>query len=122
MNYIVRYITLSEKDISEIISEKNVEDRSKKISKTLQCIQIKLIIFFSISILLIGLCWYYVSAFCAIFKNSQGHYFINVLVAFIVCNIWPCVTSLFAPILRIKSLKDGNREGMYKASKILAYF
>ena len=77
---------------------------------------------FAVSAILIILCWYYVAAFCAVFKNSQGHYFINLAVSFIVCNIWPCVTSLIAPIFRIKSIKDGNAKCMYKFSQIIAYF
>ena len=83
---------------------------------------IKIIVLFAISGLLICLCWYYVAAFCAVFKNSQGNYLVNVLGAFIVCNLWPCVTSLIAPIFRIKSIKDGNAKCMYKFSQIIAYF
>ena len=83
-------------------------------------IKIKLIILFAISGALIGLCWYYVSAFCAVFKNSQGHYFINVLVAFIVCNLWPCVTSLIPPIFRLYGLGKEN-PCMYKVSQIISY-
>ena len=122
MSYIVRFVTLTQRDIISIITAKNDEDRRKKIKQITKSLKIKTIILFIISGLLIGLCWYYVAAFCAVFKNSQGHYFINVLVAFIVCNIWPCVTSLIAPIFRIKSIKDKNSPCMYKFSQIIAYF
>ena len=120
MNFIVRFISLSERDIANINCEKNAEERKKLSDKTKKLLKIKLIILFAISIVLIGLCWYYVSAFCAVFKNSQGHYFINVFVAFLVCNIWPCVTSLIPPIFRRKGLDD-NSPCMYKASQIIAY-
>ena len=122
MNYIVRFVALSERDINKVINNKKEDDRKSTAFKTKQSIKIKTYILFVIASLLIGLCWYYVAAFCAVFKNSQGHYFINVLVAFIVCNIWPCVTSLIAPIFRIKSIRDGNSECMYKFSQIIAYF
>ena len=118
MNFIVRFISLSERDIANINCEKNAEERKKLSDKTKKLLKIKLIILFAISIVLIGLCWYYVSAFCAVFKNSQGHYFINVFVAFLVCNIWPCVTSLIPPIFRRKGLDD-NSPCMYKASQII---
>ena len=122
MSYIVRFVTLTDRDIIAIVSEKTDQKRNDKIKEISKCLKIKTIILFIISGLLIGLCWYYVAAFCAVFKNSQGHYFINVLVAFIVCNIWPCVTSLIAPIFRIKSIKDKNSPCMYKFSQIIAYF
>ena len=122
MNYIVRFVTLSERDINKIVNDGNEEHRKTNAYQTKQRIKIKTYILFVIAGLLIGLCWYYVAAFCAVFKNSQGHYFINVLVAFIVCNIWPCVTSLIAPIFRLKSIHEKNSECMYKFSQIIAYF
>ena len=121
MNFIVRFVSLSERDISKITQQKNPENRESLAEKTKRTLKIKLIILFAISGLLIALCWYYVSAFCAVFKNSQGHYFINLLIAFVVCNIWPCVTSLIPPIFRIKSLDDATSPCMYKFSQIIAY-
>ena len=123
MNFIVRLISLSERDINKINNEKNPDNRMALAEKTKRALKVKLIILFIISGLLIGLCWYYVAAFCAVFKNSQWHYFINVLAAFIVCNLWPFVTSLIAPCFRIPSLKsDKKRECMYKFSQIISYF
>ena len=120
MNFIVRFASLSDRDISKINNEKNLDRRKALCQQAKKILKIKLYIIFAVSIILITLCWYYVAAFCAVFKNSQGHYFINLLVAFIVCNIWPCVTSLIAPIFRIQSLKNGS-ECMYKFSQIIAY-
>jgi hypothetical protein len=122
MSLIVRFISLSERDIMRVARETNPDHRTSLSEKTKRALKVKIIILFVVSILLICLCWYYVSAFCAIFKNSQGHYFTNVLFSFIICNIWPCVTSLIAPIFRIKSLKDQNGECMYKFSQIISYF
>ena len=122
MNFIVRLISLSERDIHKIISEKNPEDRKSLAEKTKRALIIKLIILFIISGLLIAVCWYYVAAFCAVFRNSQIHYFINVFVAFILCNLWPFVTSLIAPCFRIPSLKNKNSKCMYKFSQIVSYF
>ena len=122
MNLIIRFVSLSERNIHKALNEKNPDDRRSKIEEIRRQLSIKLIIVFITSGLLIGLCWYYVAAFCAVFKNSQGHYFANVLCAFIICNLWPCVTSLIAPWFRIKSIKDKNSKCMYKLSQIIAYF
>ena len=118
MSFIVRFVSLSERDITKIFYSENNKDLCEKTKKALK---IKLTILLSISGVLIALCWYYVSAFCAVFKNSQGHYFVNVFVAFIVCNLWPFVTKLIPTILRKQALKKES-PGMYKASQILGYF
>ena len=120
MSFIVRFVSLSERDIMSIKRQKDADDIISVAERTKIKLKIKIIILFIISGLLIGLCWYYVSAFCAVFKNSQGNYFINTFVAFIVCNIWPCVTSLIAPIFRLRSFST-NSKWMYKFSQIIAY-
>ena len=120
MNFIVRFVSLSERDISKINCSRTQEEKKQLCDKTKKLLKIKLIILFSISAVLIALCWYYVAAFCAVFKNSQGHYFTNVLIAFIVCNIWPFVTSLIPPIFRKKGI-ESQSPCMYKASQIIAY-
>ena len=121
MNFIVRFVTLSERDISKINCETDVQNKKKLCKSTEKILKIKVIILFAVSFILLGICWYYVSAFCAVFKNSQGHYFVNVFVAFLVCNLWPCMTSLIPPIFRKKGLNNKS-PCMYKASQIIAYF
>ena len=120
MNFIVKFVSLSDRDINKVNCERNPETKMALIEKAKRNLHIKLYIMFFVSGALITLCWYYVAAFCAVFKNSQGHYFINLLISFIVCNIWPCVTSLIPPIFRIKSLSIGS-SCMYKFSQIIAY-
>ena len=117
---IVRFVCLSERDISKVITLGNENERQKLVDKMKKRAAIKIYALFICSIVLTILCWYYVSAFCAIFKNSQIHYLINVLVAFIVCNIWPCVTTLIAPAMRKYAFKNDS-SCMYKASQIVAY-
>ncbi len=121
MFFLIRLITLSEKDIMKIRYENDINKAQEAAGKTSKCLKIKVGILFSISILLLACFWYYVAAFCAVFKNSQIHYLCNILICFILCNLWPFVTCLFAPIFRIISLKNGKSEGMYKFSQILAY-
>ena len=120
INLIIRFVSINERDVYNIIKEKNIEELLLT-EKTKRCRKIKLAILFTISLLLIGLFWYYFSAFCAIYKNSQGHYLFNVLVSFIICNIWPFVTSLIAPYFRMPSLKNGSKQCMYKFSQIISY-
>ena len=114
MNFFVKFIFLSGKDLI------NIKRKKQSLVSIKRRIKIKIFILFIFSFFLIILFWYYVSAFCAVFKNSQRHYFINVLISFIICNIWPCITSLIAPALRIYSIKN-EHPCLYKLSKIISY-
>ena len=87
MGIIVRFVSLNERDIVKITQEENPEQRKTLAEKARRISKIKMILLYAIAGLLIILCWYYVAAFSAIFKNSQVHYFINVLLSFIICNL-----------------------------------
>ena len=121
MAFIVRLVTLNDRDIIKILSETNALKRNEQIKLTKRSLNIRAIIFYTVSTLIVGVCWYYVSAFCAVFKNSQGHYFTNTLVAFIVCNLWPFVTSGITTGLRKLSLNKESA-GLYKFSQIVSLF
>ena len=118
---IIRFVSLNERDISKIIQLGQEDERKKLSEKIKSTAKIKLIILYAISGVLILFFWYYVSAFCAVFKNSQGHYFTNTFVAFIICNLWPFAISLIPAFLRTKAIEKNN-EKLYKISQIVAYF
>ena len=121
MNFIVRFVSLSERDITKIRFEENAEQRIVLIEQTKRKSKLKLYILYSLSVILITICWYYVSAFIAIFKNSQGRYLLNVFISFLVCNLWPCVICLIPAFLRQKALKSYS-EKLYTWSQILSFF
>ena len=118
---IVRFVCLGERDIINIIHENDKTKREKLRENAIIKAKIKLYILYGISAIIVGLCWYYVSAFIAVFKNSQGHYLINTLISFIVCNLWPVLTSLICTFMRRKALETGSPK-LYKASKIVSIF
>jgi hypothetical protein len=120
-NLIIRFVSLNEREISKIVQINNEKQRKELSDKMAKIAKIKLIVLYIISGILLVLFWYYISAFCAVFKNSQGHYFTNVLVSFIICNLWPCVISFIPAFLRKKAL-DKNSKTMYTISQIISYF
>ena len=121
MAFIIRLVTLNDRDINKILSETKPKEREEQIELTKKSLNIRAIIFYAFSIIAVGICWYYVSAFCAVFKNSQGHYLINTFVAFIVCNLWPIVTSGITTGLRKLSLSKES-SALYKFSQIVSLF
>jgi hypothetical protein len=113
---IVRFVCLGERGISKVITESNIDKRKGLAEKERLCASIKLYVLYIASACLLFICWYYVAAFGAVFKNSQKNYLINTLISFIVCNLWPCVTTFIPTLLRRKALEKGNQT-MYKISQ-----
>ena len=118
---IVRFVCLNERDIQKVLSAKYLQERKKLAERSRKIASIKLYILYGLSGLLIMLCWYYVSAFCAVFKNSQKNYLINFFICFVVCNLWPVVTCFIPTIMRKAALEKYN-ETLYKASQIVSIF
>ena len=118
---IVRYVCLGERDTAKILSAKDPEERKKLAERARKIAMIKLFVLYVVSGLLLFLCWYYVAAFCAVFKNSQKNYLINFVICFIICNLWPVLTS-FIPAAMRRCALDDNKECLYKASQIVSVF
>ena len=114
MNSILKFIFLDGHNIITIQKDKSLIASIKKKMK------IKLFVLFFASSALIILFWYYVSAFCAVFKNSQKNYFINVFITIMVCNILTFLNILIVLGLRLFSFKY-NSPFVYKISKIIAF-
>ena len=118
---IVRFICLGERDIAKIITENDIDKRRALAVQAKKKAFIKTYVLYIISAILLGVCWYYISAFCAVFKNSQKNYLINTLVSFIICNLWPGVTCLIPTFMRRKAL-EGKNKALYRASQIVSVF
>ena len=85
---------------------------------------IKFILYFIISFLFLLFCWYYISIFGVIYKNTQMHLLKDTLISIGLSLIFPFVIYLFPGIFRIPSLsiKNKKRECLYNFSKILQLF
>ena len=71
INIIIKYLSLTEKEILEIKNEKNF--LKDKIYTNLKKMSKKLIIFFILTFLFLLFFWFYLTCFCGIYKNSQIH-------------------------------------------------
>jgi hypothetical protein len=115
----VKYFTLSERDIFKIKSEKTINKANDKVESVERCLLIKNICYFIISITFLIFFWYYLSSFCALYKNSQVHLIKNTFTSFAFSLIYPFFINIIPGILRRISLKKKNKEFLYKTSKIL---
>ena len=115
---IIKRVFLTQNNIFEIKHEKNKYFFKGKVLIVLRCIIIKSVCFFIIGIIVLILFWYYLSSFCAVYKNSQIYLFINTLLSFFISLLIPFFICLLPGIFRIPSLKEPER-CLYKISQII---
>ena len=113
---LIKYFSLSEYNILELKNEEKINRINDKIEKIKKCLFIKYLLFYGISLVFIIASFYYLSSFCAVYKNTQIFVIKNTLITFLIFLIFPLVFSLLPCILRIFSLKNKMHECMYKLS------
>ena len=114
----IKYFSLSEKYFIEIKNEEDIIKAEKMISSSKQCLTIKYIIFYTLCFMFQVIFWYYLSSFCAVFKNTQIYLSINSFISFIISIIFPIIYDLIPSVIRLHSFKAKN-ECLYKLSIIL---
>ena len=121
INLIIKYLSLSENDISNLKNLEKKENFNERIEKVFKCLIIRFTLFFDISILFLLLFWYYLSCFCAVYRNTQIFLIKDTLVSFLFSLLYQFIISLIPGIFRIQALnnKINNKECMYKVSKLL---
>ena len=107
---LLRMLSTSKSELIKIIREKkNEKDYIKLINQKLKKLRIKLIIYF-ILVFLLGLCFfYYVAAFCAVYRNSQKYWFIGCITSFALDSLTAIIICLILAAFRyiaiIKKIK-----------------
>ena len=122
INLALKSLSLSEKDLLEIKQESNLKKAKQKSKGSFPCLKLKITIFFILSFLLILFFWYFITCFCAVYKNTQIILINDTLVSFSLSMIYPFGIYLIPGMFRIPSLrsKSKNKECIYKASVIIS--
>ena len=119
INFIINFLSMTEKNI---ISLKNAKKDIKNAEmKTKKIIKIKIIFFIVLNAVLMALFWYYISCFCAVYKNTQTILIKDTLSSFFLSLLYPLIISLIPGIFRIISLraKKKDKSFLYQLSKIM---
>ena len=122
INIIANYLALSNKDILKIKIIKDKEEAMKKSAKLKKKLKIKFNLFFLISFIFLIFFWYFIAAFCAVYKNTQGILIENTAGSFLLSLLYPFGINLLPGIFRIPALRTSkkNLECIYKVSQIIA--
>ncbi len=120
---ILKNLSLSQMTIIEIKKETDKLKSKKMVDYSKKCLKIKLYLFFFIGLFLIIFCWYYVTAFGAVYVNTQLHLIKDTLISFGISMIYPFVINILPALLRIQALKAENKDQkcIYNISKIIAF-
>ena len=121
VNSIFKSLSLSELNVLELKNENNVNKLDNKVLKVEKCLCYKFMIFFRLSFVLLLFCWYYLSCFCVVYKNTQIQLIKDSLIGFSLCLLYPFGLYLIPGVFRIPSLKNPkkNNKAMYNFSKLL---
>ena len=120
IDFIIRFLSLTEKAVIKFKNERNYSKNflyNEKI-KLMKIFRIKFVWFFNISLAFLFLFWYYISCFCAVYKNTQIHLLKDTFITFGLSLLYPFFIYFISGLIRIYSLKN-KRIGIYKLSKII---
>ena len=116
INSLLKLLSLSE---SKILKLKNDGDKNTVKSKgenLIKWLKIKFLFFFIFSFLFISFFWYYISCFCAVYKNTQIILIKDTLISYGISMIYPFFINLIPGFFRIHSLKSKNKKCIYNFS------
>ena len=122
INMILKRLSLSQNQIIAIRFQRDFLIAKRKSISIKRCLNIKLSIFFILSFLLMAFFWYFISCFCAVYKNTQSILIIDTLVSFALSMVYPFGLNLLPGMLRFPALRSVNRDNkcLYKISSIVA--
>ena len=116
---ILSLLSLSEKNIIEIKNQKNIEKANIVMKEKQKCLLIKFYIFFIISFLFLIIFWYYISCFCAVYKNTQIYLIEDTFISFATSLFYPFIINLLPGLLRIHSINNKDKSCIFRISKII---
>ena len=121
------FLTLTDRVYYEIKALSKFDKNSEDIFKSLRIMKIKLIIYFVFSSLLMIFYWYFISAFCSVYHNTQVIYIIDCVLSLLFFMVDPLIIYAFVTLLRyiyisLKNIKGNQCKCLYIASRLFPIF
>ena len=111
---ILKLFALSNDDICSLKSRKSTEDIDNIGLKLFKKLKVKFVFYFIINFIFLFFFWYYLSMFCAIYRNTQIHLIKDTIISFGLSLISPFLIYLIPGIFRISALSDPKKNKKYK--------
>ena len=119
------FFSMTDTAFYEIKSLPKTKENQEKIVNIIQCVKNKLIGFYIFTILLFLFYWYFISAFCAVYQNTQIIFLRDSAISFLISCIDPFIIYAFTCLLRMISLSTLCKKKLgcvYKLSDIIPIF
>ena len=119
INFIIKYLSLSQKIIIELKQEKNIRNFIITKLKVFKIIKIKFAFFFIITFLFLMFFIYYIACFCGVYVNTQIYLIKDTVISFSLSLITPFIKNIIPSTFRICALrsKKKNNKCLYKISQ-----
>ena len=91
----------------------------------MKCIKIKIIVYHAFTFILFLFFWYLISAFCAVYENTQRIFLTDSISSFIMGLVYPFALYLAPTALRVISLKAKEKKNLkflYTLSDKIPFF
>ena len=119
------FFSMTDTAFYEIKSLPKTKENQEKIVNIIKCVKNKLIGFYIFTILLFLFYWYFISAFCAVYQNTQIIFLRDSAISFLISCIDPFIIYAFTCLLRMISLSALCKKKLgcvYKLSDIIPIF
>ena len=121
LRLMLQFLVLTDKDILQVKLQET-KDKAINMKKIkLKNMKIKFAIFFILNFILLGLFWYYLTCFNAIYENTQIYLIENTFISFGFSLFYPFIINILPTLFRTCSLDTSNKdkECIYNFSKII---
>ena len=127
LEVILCYLSMTDTSYYAIksISKNKTKENEEKIVNIINCMEKKLFVFYIITLILFLFYWYFISAFCAVYQNTQFIFLRDSASSFLISFIDPFFIYAFTCLLRALSLSKCCKKKLgcvYKISDLLPIF
>ena len=125
LELILCYLSLTDKHLYQIKELENTQKNMGNIFRILRCIKIKLMGFYLFTFIFFAFYWYLITAFCAVYQNTQIIFIKDSISSFLVGLLYPFILYIFPALLRIIALCDRDKKRLkmiYSLSDIIPIF
>ena len=125
LSVFLNFLTMTDIHYYNIKSMALNELNKKKIVSVMKLIKCKIIVYYIFTFILYFFYWYTITAFCAVYINTQKIFITDSISSFIMGLIYPFILYIFPAGLRLLSLmatEKKNLECLYSLSDIIPFF
>ena len=121
LRLMLQFLILTDKDILEVKLQQSKLLAVNMKKQKLKNMKIKFAIFFILNFILLGLFWYYLTCFNAVYKNTQVYLIENTFISFGFSLVYPFIINILPTILRMNSIHSSKKDKryLYQFSKIV---